>query len=202
VSTEPSRPARWWIAPVLGAVVVVTAAAALVAHNTYQRPASAAVASTAPVVVAPESTSVPSTEEPGSPVVSITPDVAHFPLRTQVRQLLQTYFDAINSHSYRQWRSVVTPSLASTQTERQYEQGYRTTHDGTIVVYRVDTTLNSGLRVLLTFHSTQAAEDAPKTFPHDCIVWHLVWPLAWNPAANAWKIDAGTTDQSTKMRAC
>ena len=186
----------------LGAVVVVTAVAALVAHNAYQRPTTAAVSSPAPVVVAPESTSVPSTEEPGPTTVSVTPDVARFPLANQVRQALQTYFDSVNMRSYKLWRSVVTPGLANTKSASDFERGYRTTRDGSIVLYRVDTTLDNGLRVLLTFHSTQSQADAPKGFPHACIVWHLVWPLTFDPDDNAWKVDAGTTDVSTKVQAC
>ncbi len=186
----------------LGAVVVVTAVAALVAHNTYQQPATVAASSAPPVVVAPGSTSVPSTEEPGPTTVLVTPDVAHFPLNTEVQQVLQTYFDAINTRSYQQWRSVVTPGLASTKSQSDFVQGYRTTRDGSIVVYRVDTTLDNGLRVLLTFHSTQNLADAPKTFQHQCIVWHLVWPLTFDPDDNAWKVGAGTTNGSTMTQAC
>lgn len=185
----------------LGVVVVVTAVAAIVAHTVYQRPAAAAAANP-PVVVPTASSAVPPTQEPGSPVVSVTPDVLRFPLHTQVQQLLQTYFDAINNQRYDLWRSVVTPNMAEHKSERDFVAGYESTRDGSVVVYRVDTTTDDSLRVLLTFHSVQALADAPKDFQHRCIVWRVVWPLTWDPDDQHWEVDTGTTNEAPQRAAC
>lgn len=184
----------------LGVVVVVTAVGALVAHTVYQRPAAAVA--TPPVVVPTESSPVPPTQEPGSPIVSVTPDVLRYPLHTQVQQLLQTYFDAINTQRYDLWRSVVTATMAKNKSERDFVAGYESTRDGSVVVYRVDPTIDGSLRVLLTFHSVQALADAPKDFQSRCIVWHVVWPLTFDPEDQRWKVDTGTTNEAPQRRAC
>ena len=104
---------------------------------------------------------MPRGAEPGSPVVSVTPDVGKFAQHTEVQQLFQNYFDAINAKQYDKWLSVVTSDLAAEESRTQFLAGYRSTRDGSIVVYRVDNAPDRGLRVLLTFHSVQAVADAP-----------------------------------------
>jgi hypothetical protein len=174
-------------------VVVVTAVSALVAHNMYDRP-TAAVAP--PRVVVPSATSsVPPSAEPGSPIVTVTPDVEHFPLRDDVQRVLQTYFDAINDRSYTKWRSIVSRKVAASKPLAQFITGYETSVDGSILVYRVDTELDDSLRVLVRFHSTQDPSDAPQDFQYGCIVWYQVFPLTFDTDAKQWKIDAGTTSR-------
>jgi hypothetical protein len=199
VPSDPNRPNRWWIAPVLGAVVVVTAVAAVVAHGRYQRPTAA---DTPPVVVATGSSSVPSSAEPGPGTVSVTPDVLKFTAHAKVQQVFQTYFDAINTKRYAEWRSVVTSDLADEQSESAFVSGYQSTRDGSILLYRVDTAPDNGLRVLVTFHSTQDPADAPSGFAHQCIEWQVVKPLTWDQSDNTWKIDAGILDGSPLRAVC
>lgn len=182
----------------LGVVVVVTAVAALVAHNVYQRQS----ASSPPLDVSTGSASTPPGAEPGSGRVTVTPDVAHDPLHANVQQVLQAYFDAVNDKKYAEWRSVVTPNLANQEPEAAFQQGYESTKDGSILVYRVDTAPDGGLRVLLSFHSTQSVADAPKSFPYGCIVWQVVWPMSLDPQDGTWRVDAGTTDLSPQRNRC
>jgi hypothetical protein len=198
VPSDPSRPNRWWIAPVLGVVVVATAAAALVVQGVYQQQP----ANSAPVVVSTGSSSVPRGAEPGSSVVSVTPDVVKFAQHTEVQQLFQAYFDAINTKQYDKWRSVVTSDLADEEPRALFLNGYRSTRDGSIVVYRVDNAPDRGLRVLLTFHSVQAVADAPAKFPYGCVAWQVVSPLSWDTQQKGWKIDAGVTGASPQGNAC
>jgi hypothetical protein len=198
VPSDPNRPNRWWIAPVLGVVVVVTAAAAVVVHGRYQRPTD----NTVPVVVATGSSSVPGSAEPGPPTVSVTPDVLKYAQHAKVQQVFQTYFNAINTKQYDRWRSVVTSALADEQSESAFVSGYKSTRDGSILLYRVDTAPNNGLRVLVTFHSTQDPADAPTGFAHQCIAWQMVKPLTWDQDDNTWKIDAGILDGSPLRAVC
>jgi hypothetical protein len=184
---------------VLAVVVVATAVAALVAHGLYGRP----VATAAPSVVVPTGTSsMPSSAEPGPPNVGVTPEVQHDSLYPQIQQLAQTYFEAINSKRYDEWRSVVTRRLAKTQSETAFLKGYESTHDGSIVVYRVDGTPSAGVRVLVTFHSVQEIADAPAGSPFPCLAWQVVWPLSFDPGDGQWKIDVGTTTDSPQRQAC
>jgi hypothetical protein len=184
---------------VLGVVVVATAVTALVAHSRYQRPAPGAAPS---VVVATGTTTMPSSAEPGPANVSVTPEVQHSALAGQIQQLAQNYFDAINNKRYAEWQSVVTRSLARSKSEEAFLKGYESTHDGSIVVYRVDGTPASGLRALVTFHSVQEVADTPAGSPFPCLAWQVVWPLAFNNSDGHWKIDAGTTTDSPQRQAC
>lgn len=205
--TEPNRPSRWWIAPLLGLVVVVTAVGALVAHNLYQRPtvtppqtlpAPASTSSSQPAVIG---------AEPGSPTVQVTADVQNSPLVGKVRDALQKYFNAINvkpvnSQQYLAWRSVVAANLASKESEQKFEDGYKTTRDGTIMVYRVDIAPDDSLRVLLSFHSTQELDSAPSDFQHTCIEWHVVWPLSSEDGGVSLKVDSGMSGATPQRQVC
>ncbi|HEX4700687.1 MAG TPA: hypothetical protein VH352_01035 [Pseudonocardiaceae bacterium] len=195
--TDPRRPTSWWIAPVLGLVAVTVAVSALITHNLYHQP----TATPAPVV-APTGTSVPGRGEPGLSTVMFAPDVATYPQHTQLLSVLQTYFNAINDKKYDEFVSVVTPALAAEQTKALFAQGYQSTRDGSIFVYRVDTAPHNGLRVLTSFTSTQALNDAPINFQHTCIRWQVVLPLAWDPEVKQWEIDAGITGSSPQTQVC
>ncbi|HEX5401505.1 MAG TPA: hypothetical protein VFX16_04300 [Pseudonocardiaceae bacterium] len=197
--SDASRPTRWWVAPVLAVVVVATAVAALVAHSLYRRPVAVSAPS---VVVATGSSSMPGSAEPGPPNVSVTPEVQRTTLYPQVLQLAQTYFDAINAKKYDEWRSVVTRAVAKTKSQSAFLKGYESTHDGSIVVYRVDGTPGAGLRVLVTFHSVQEVADTPAGSPFPCLAWQVVWPLSFDNNDGRWKIDAGTTTDSPQREAC
>jgi hypothetical protein len=197
VSTDPRRPTTWWAAPVLGLVVVVVAVAALVAHSIYHQPVAAASPG-----VAPGQSSVSSSAEPGPATVAFAQDFANYPQHTQVLAVLQGYFNAINDKQYDEWVSVVTPALAAEQTKQEFLDGYHTTHDGSIYVYRVDAAPQNGVRVLLSFTSVQALADAPQNFEHTCIRWQVVLPLAWDEKAKQYEIDAGITGSSPQTQAC
>jgi hypothetical protein len=179
-------------------VVVVTAVAALLTHGVYQRAAAGAP----PLVVSTGSSSVPKSAEPGPSVVTVTPDVLRFAQHTEVQQLFQAYFNAINARRYDQWRSVVTSDLADEEPQGEFLDGYKSTHDGSILVYRVDSAPHNGLRVLLSFHSVQDVADAPAKFPFACVAWQVVSPLSWDADDNQWKIDAGAAGASPQGRPC
>ncbi|HEX3648579.1 MAG TPA: hypothetical protein VHV49_09125 [Pseudonocardiaceae bacterium] len=196
--SDPSRPTRWWIAPVLGVVVLVTAVAAVVAHGLYHR---------APVltpirVATGTSSAVPTGSEPGSGAVSVTPDVLRDPVHSDVQRVLQRYFDAINERRYDDWRSVVTETMAAQKTRQSFLAGYESTRDGSILVYRVDRALDGSLRVLLTFHSIQSLADAPADHQSGCLVWQVVYPMTFDTQDAGWKVDAGAAATSPQISAC
>jgi hypothetical protein len=187
------------VAPVLGLVVVVAAVAALVVRDIYhQQPSSGSSGTGSP----PGASSVPSSDQPGPTTVAYAQDFANYPQRTQVLEVLQGYFNAINDKRYDEWVSVVTPSLAAEQTEQAFRNGYKSTHDGSIYIYRVDNAPQGGVRVLLSFTSVQAQSDAPQNFPHTCIRWQVVVPLAWDGKARQFEVDAGITGSSPQKQAC
>jgi hypothetical protein len=198
VPTDPRRPNNtWWIAPVLGVVVLTMAVGALVAHSIYHQPAVTA----APVVASTES-SVPRKDEPGPSTVTFAPDVALYPQHTQVLAVLQTYFNSINDKDYDAYVSIATQASAAEQTKKQFTDNYATTRDGSIFVYRIDAAPHNGLRVMLSFVSTQALANAPTNLKSTCIQWQLVKPLAWDAATEQWQIDAGFATISPQSETC
>jgi hypothetical protein len=199
VSTDSRRPSTWWIAPALGLVGVVVAVAALVARNLYHQPASVDVGR---VAAPPSQASVPGSAQPGPTTVAFAPDFAVYPQHAQLLTLLQTYYDAINGKQYDEWLSVVTPTLAAEQSKEVFLGGYKSTHDGSIFVYRVDPAPQNGLRALVGFTSVQALADAPAQSPHTCIHWQVVLPLAWDDSRRQWEIDAGITGSTPQTQAC
>ncbi|HWE87840.1 MAG TPA: hypothetical protein VG317_00085 [Pseudonocardiaceae bacterium] len=200
MTTAPQRPRYWWLAPVLGGVVLFTGAAGLVARAVYQGGDGSAGSGALPMVLPSAATSVPASEEPGSPTVRLTDDAANYPLGGEVRTLLQTYFDSINSKSYDEWRSVVTDARQQGEPRSVWRADYRTTTDGSIDVYRIEQAPQGGLRVLLTFTSEQDVANAPPDLPSPCIHWQVVYPLTVENGA--WKLDVGISSASPQRQRC
>ncbi len=121
-------------------------------------------------------------------------------MQQPVRDLLQHYFDAINSKSYDDWTQVVTSSRLHTTSRSEWSDDYRTTRDGSIVVYRIESAGTGQLVVLLRFVSVQDPSDAPPDFPYRCIRWHVVFPLAVEHGQ--WRLDAGETGATPQHQSC
>lgn len=170
-TTVPGRPR--WLVPVLIVVVSLTVGAGLLARELYRLPADVTV----PPVTVPSTTSLAPAEQPGSPTVELTPGAAAHPAHEPVRQLLQTYFDAINGRSYERWKTTVTADRIQAQPRREWLVDYRSTRDGSIIVRRIETRPDQQLQVLVGFTSTQDPEDAPLALPVGCIRWNLTLPL-------------------------
>lgn len=181
----------------IGLVVIAVVAGALVAHSLYhQQPVTTGLGSP------PAHSSVPSADEPGPSTITFAQDFANYPQHGELLNVLQSYFDAINDKQYDEWVAAVSPALAAEQTPADFLKGYHTTRDGSIYVYRVDTAPANGARVLLSFTSTQALADAPANFPHECIRWQVVLPLAWDGKNKKYEVDAGITGSSPQKQVC
>lgn len=182
----------------LGAAVVA-AGGGLAAREIYKpKPVDHLV--TPPVVATVPSTTVPPAAQPGSSKVSATQDVVEHPQFGVIASLLQDHFDSINEKDYEKWRTTVTRARAATYEKRQWTDDYKSTKDGSIVLYRIDTAPDRKLRVLVAFTSTQNVEDAPLELPKECIRWRIVLPLARED--NKWKIETGPEGASPPHDEC
>jgi hypothetical protein len=182
-------------------LVIVTAAVALsvglVARTVYHRtPATPQVVVTQP---APSSSAAPSAL-PGSPTIGLTVDAAANPMAEQVRQLLQAYFDSINNHDFDSWAQTVTSARRQSFTPNQWQKAFRSSKDGTILVYRIESAGDGELRVLLSFVSTQSLDAAPADFQFTCIRWQVVYPLSIEDGN--WRLDVGPTNKSPEREQC
>ena len=194
MSTGSTTPLRWLI-PVLIVVVSLTVGGGLLAREFYQE-ADADTDTSTPGITpqSPVTASLPPQQQPGSPTVELTRDAAAHPHASVVRNLLQTNFDAINSGDYESWASTVVAERIAAQPEDVWRNAYRSTTDGSILVYRIQQSADERLTVLIGLTSTQDVEDAPPDTPSGCIRWHLTYRLVKN--YGAWKVDTlpeGTT---------
>lgn len=186
-----------WLVPVLIGVVSFALAGGLLARDLYQRADSDAAIG--PVSL-PTTTSLAPEQQPGSPLVKLTPDAARHPHDETVRRLLQAYFDGINGRNYDRWKTSVTSERVRAKTERQWLRDYRSTQDGNILVHRIETAHDDTMRVLLSFTSTQDIRDAPVILPRRCIRWWLALPIALEQGH--WKIDTVPPGTVPEMAAC
>lgn len=188
-------PRQLWLLPVLLITVIATALGALVARSLYEeqpRPPAA------PIVPSPSS--VPPSEQPGPVDVQGTADATAHPLFTTLEPLLQGYFDAINAKDYAAWAEVVTADRIKKTDEATFQRDFRTTRDGSIVIYRIETGGDGTARVLLHFTSTQDPNDGPPEFKVACIQWNVVWSFAREK--NEWKLAGGSVSATPRHEAC
>lgn len=177
-----------WLLPVLLITVLATAAGALAARSVYavdQRPIDRSAPTTTPGPT-PGATPSPS-KQPGSPTVGGSADAVEHPLYGTVRQLMQRYFNAINSRNYAAWRTTVVEQRIKDNPEEKWRRDFQSTKDGSIVVNRIELGQRDTAVVLMTFTSTQDPADAPKDLPVGCLRWSIVFPLVHRD--DGWKID-------------
>src|SRR5918999_5915123 len=153
-----------WVLPMVLLALLATAAGGLIARQVYAAPEPAP-----PAAVVPSAGAVPPSGQPGSATVMPTQEAAAHPLYETVRGLLQTYFDAINARDYDRWRTVVSDRRATNEPEPKWRTSYRSTKDGNIAIWRIETGPPSAGRMLISFTSVQDVEDAPLELPEPCI---------------------------------
>ena len=175
------RGARLTQALLLGVVVVVLlGAGAALTISTAQRRTAAATADdyTAPASTAVarvrSSDSQPAAGPSTNQTVQLSPKARTHPQAEQVRQLLQSYFDAINNHDYSAWAAVVTTPQTTNQDSDRWLQAYASTVDSSIWVQSLS---GNPLRVALRFTSEQDPDLAPPDLQVDCIDWTLSYQL-------------------------
>ncbi|MEC3979394.1 hypothetical protein [Amycolatopsis sp. H20-H5] len=192
---QPAPSRQRWLIPVLVVVLSLTVGGGLLARELYRRPEALPpepIAESTPTSLAPG-------QEPGLREVEITQDVATHPLNDPVRQVVQTYFDAIIDRNYDQWSKVVTQERLAGKSRADWLHDYRSTKDGSILIYRIEPGSPGSLRVLVGFTSTQDLADAPPYFQERCIRWRLVLPLILE--SGRWKLDTvegGTNPEHDK----
>lgn len=177
------RGTRLTQALLLGVVVVVLlgAGAALTISAAQQRSAagsSTLAESSAPATAAVgriRSGDIPPTAGPSTnQTVQLSTTARAHPQAEQVRQLLQSYFDAINNHDYSAWAAVVTTPQTQNQDSDRWLQAYASTVDSSIWIQSLS---GNPLRVALRFTSEQDPELAPPDLPVACIDWTLSYQL-------------------------
>jgi hypothetical protein len=185
--------------PVVFVVAAATAGVGVLAREVYQRPAQAPVDQIAVPSSGPSSP-VPRSAQPGSGTVQLSIDASQHPDDQRVRDVLQQFFDAINTLDYDQWARTVTTSRVSQTPKSRWLSDYESSRDGTILVHRIESVTPTRLRVLMTFTSTQAVVKAPAELQADCIRWRVVYPL--QEERGTLRVDLGTEGSTSQFTPC
>jgi hypothetical protein len=120
------------------------------------------------------SPSAATTTSPEGMSVTLAGVAADDPQATEIRDLLQRHFDAINTRDYELWAGTVTKEQSAALRPERWLKEYSTTSDSDISVIVID---NDPRQVQLTFRSRQAPELAPDK-KSDCVIWSVIFPLA------------------------
>ncbi|WP_245865893.1 hypothetical protein [Prauserella marina] len=195
-TTSPRSHWRWLV-PVLIVVVSLTVGGGLLAREFYQAPS---VVETSEPGAGPSPTSLAPAEQPGSGEVELAADAAAHPRAGAVKALLQAHFDAINARDYDAWASTVVAERMQAQPRQEWLTNYRSTRDGSIVVYRIELAPEQRLSVLVGFTSTQELADAPADLPEECVRWQLTFPMVME--GSRWKIDTAPSGSLPEKSAC
>jgi hypothetical protein len=197
VTTPAPSSRQRWLVPVVVVVLSVTVGAGLLARELYHRPDQPADETTV-------STSAPASASSGAPaaagVVQMTDDAKAHPQAGAVRELLETYFSAINTRSYQLWTTAVSSQRIAGQSFTEWKAGVKSTTDSDALVYRIERGASTSLRVLVGFTSRQNPEDAPRDLREKCIKWRLVLPVIVEKSAL--KIDAVDPGPSPEHEKC
>jgi hypothetical protein len=196
MTTSPGPARQRWLIPALIVVLSLTIGGGLLARELYQPPDLEPVNPAPPTVQG----SLPAAEQPGSSTVELTTDAADHPQGQGVRTLLQNYFNAINDRDYPKWTAAVTAERRQTKTRTEWLADFKSTKDGSILVYRIDTVSPGQLRVLVALTSTQNESDAPVGLPATCVRWRLALPVVMQDGGL--RIDVVLAGAATEREKC
>jgi len=143
----------------------VTSGASVPSNSARPSTSSASATSSSSDLVHP---TVPPNGPSTNLTVQMSPAVARSSRSTEVQQLLQGYFDAINQHNYASWAQQVGTKIAASQSSSEWSAAYATTVDSNIWM---ESMTNEPLQVGLRFTSQQDPDLAPKDLPVACIDW-------------------------------
>ncbi|WP_051342999.1 hypothetical protein [Pseudonocardia spinosispora] len=115
----------------------------------------------------------------GDPNLEMSSDAWTHSQSQAVSDVLSRYFNAINSKNYSAWTDTVTSARAAQDPQEKWTTGYRSTKVGTIRLTRIDDAGSGRLIALVSFASTQNAQDSPDKRPQNC--WRVSYTLTGDP---------------------
>lgn len=173
-----------WLIPITLLVAVCAMVGGLIARQVYAADRQPAGAPSAP---ATDSGTPTTTTSPSNPKTVAFRDAARsVPQFGDVQNAIQNYFNAINDRKYSLWKTTVTTRVVQSQTQEDWANGYKTTTDSDMTVYRIEAN-GDNLDVFGTFTSHQEPANAPQDLRVGCIDWAMVWPFV--RSGNGYLID-------------
>ncbi|WP_029135281.1 hypothetical protein [Nakamurella lactea] len=123
--------------------------------------------------VGPELTTAPGRDLTDDTEVRLSAAAGKDPQASEIRDLLQRHFDAINAGDYQLWAGTVTKDQAKAISSDRWRNEYSTTTDTGMSITAIET---EPRQAQLTFRSRQAPEFAPDQ-ESTCIDWTVTLPL-------------------------
>jgi len=180
---SPNRSTLTWLIPITLLIAVCALVGGLIARQLYATSKPVDTKQPPAVVNTP---AAPHGDPDDTTSVHYTAFAIADPNYDLVQPVLQKYFNAVNHRDFKAWRQVVTGEVGNHQTEADWRDGYKTTVDKGMFVYRIVDT-DQGADVFGTFTSTQDVADAPPDLKASCIQWNVVWPIV--KSSDGFRID-------------
>jgi hypothetical protein len=152
----------------IAALIVVLCAAAAGAGSWYaSRTIPAARLSS--LATSPGSGPSASSASPSAVPVAFAPPAALYPEAALIQPVIAAYFRAINGRDYAEYLTTQSPGVA--MTAQQFQTGFRSTQDSSVLVTSIAITPDGRRSADLTFTSRQQPQDGPGG--ESCTNWHL-----------------------------
>ena len=148
---------------------------------------------TSPATSAPAPTPTASTG-----LVTVAPGVTQQGAEPAVVAFLNTYFTAINTHDYQQYRSLLSPRLQQAETEAEFRAGYRGTSDSAATLAGLAPQGPGIVAASITFTSHQPASDSPTH--SGCTNWDIT--LYLEAQGNSYVIGSPPASYHASFQAC
>ena len=149
---------------------------------------------TATVDGSPPAASSPSSS-PGN-LVALAPAAAQYPQAALVQPVIAAYFEAINSRDYAEYLTTQSPGNALTA--EQFQTGFRSTQDSSVLVTSIGDAPDGRLAAGVTFTSRQQPQDGPGG--ESCTNWHVT--MFFDNNAGTYTIEAPAAGYQASYQAC
>lgn len=104
--------------------------------------------------------------------VAVAPNVAQDPNAPPVETFLNSYFTAINTHSFRNFRKLLNAKMQQEESAQSFRSGYRSTTDSAATLTAISQDGSGLVSAAVTFTSHQRPADSPTGTA--CTDWSIV----------------------------
>jgi zinc-ribbon domain len=147
---------------------------------------------------APSLTSAPAATPASNGLVAVAPAIAQDPDAAQVETFLNSYFAAINEHSFRKYRKLLDPALQQRESAQSFRSGYGSTTDSAATLTAISHSGSGVLSAAVTFTSHQLPADSPTDTT--CTDWSIVLPL--HPQSGRYVLGPAPAGYHAAYQAC
>jgi hypothetical protein len=144
--------------------------------------------------------SAPAAGDTGNGQVEVAESIAADSQTPQVLSFLDSYFAAINSHSYRDYRALLNPAEAQALTYQAFQHGYATSRDSRETLQGISTAGNGDTVARVTFTSHQAAANSVDGTGQTCTRWDLL--LYLQPDGGGYLLGKSPSGYHASFAAC